>query len=201
MEYLAKTRLPLNSNDIFYPLSLLHTLSIGIILHSYLLVPMGTKLKGLSTSPFLAINAKGGENIKPKAKGPHHHNFKNFQNKDLIDVFHIGIYVMAFPSIGIFKDRFSKLVSNSRSILQLVSLKVNLQIDIHFKKEKIFIQGEFYLVKGKAFETRGEISNLENASCNFIHIPLIIFKKTLKRFFKKICKNKTSGANVVQNVK
>jgi hypothetical protein len=23
-------------------------------------------------SPFLAINAKGGENIKPKAKGPHH---------------------------------------------------------------------------------------------------------------------------------
>jgi hypothetical protein len=23
----------------------------------------------------------------------------------------------------------------------------------------------------------------------------------LKRFFKKICKNKTSGANVVQNVK
>jgi hypothetical protein len=25
--------------------------------------------KGLSTSPFLEINAKGGENIKPKAKG------------------------------------------------------------------------------------------------------------------------------------
>jgi hypothetical protein len=29
---------------------------------------------GLSSSPFLAINAKGGENIKPKAKGPHHHS-------------------------------------------------------------------------------------------------------------------------------
>jgi hypothetical protein len=26
----------------------------------------------------LAINAKGGENIKPKAKRPHHHHFKNF---------------------------------------------------------------------------------------------------------------------------
>jgi hypothetical protein len=23
-------------------------------------------------SPFLAINAKGGEDVKPKAKGPHH---------------------------------------------------------------------------------------------------------------------------------
>jgi hypothetical protein len=38
----------------------------------------GENAKGLSRSPFLAINAKGGENIKPKAKGPHHH-FK-FQN-------------------------------------------------------------------------------------------------------------------------
>jgi hypothetical protein len=27
----------------------------------------------------LAINAKGGESIKPKAKGPHHHFKKNSQ--------------------------------------------------------------------------------------------------------------------------
>jgi hypothetical protein len=32
-------------------------------------------------------------------------------------------------------------------------------------------------VKGKAFETRGEISKLENASCNLIHIPLTICKR------------------------
>jgi hypothetical protein len=38
----------------------------------------------LQSSPFLAINAKGGENIKPKAKGPRHH-FKNFRNENLID--------------------------------------------------------------------------------------------------------------------
>jgi hypothetical protein len=31
--------------------------------------------KGLLKSLFLAINAKGGANIKPKAKGPHHHHF------------------------------------------------------------------------------------------------------------------------------
>jgi hypothetical protein len=43
----------------------------------------------------LAINAKGGENIKPKAKGPHHHNFKKFQNKAQYLEVHflkIGIY-------------------------------------------------------------------------------------------------------------
>jgi hypothetical protein len=76
-----KTRLPLHSNGIIYPSLLLRTISIGIISHSYLLVPMGRKFKGLSTAPFLAINVKGGENIKPKAKRPHHHNFKIFEIK------------------------------------------------------------------------------------------------------------------------
>jgi hypothetical protein len=46
-----------------------------------------------------------------------------------------------------------------------------------------------------------KISNLENASQNLTHIPLTICKKTLKRISKNICKNKTSGASVVQNVK
>jgi hypothetical protein len=68
-------------------------------------------------------------------------------------------------------------------------------------KRRISFKGSFYLVKGKAFETGGEISNLENASRNLIHIPLTISKSFLKRFSKRICKNKTSGANVVQNVK
>jgi hypothetical protein len=39
----------------------------------------------------LAINAKGGENIKPKAKGPHHHHFKKNRNKALISIFQISI--------------------------------------------------------------------------------------------------------------
>jgi hypothetical protein len=46
-----------------------------------------------------------------------------------------------------------------------------------------------------------KISNLENASLYLIHIPLTICKKTLKRISKNICKNKTSGASVAQNVK
>jgi hypothetical protein len=46
-----------------------------------------------------------------------------------------------------------------------------------------------------------KISNLENASQNLTHLPLTICKRTLKRISKNICKNKTSGASVVQNVK
>jgi hypothetical protein len=66
-------------------------------------------------------------------------------------------------------------------------------------KRRILFRGSFVLVKGKAFEARGEISNLENAFFNFIHIPLAICKMILKRILQKICKNKTRGANVVQN--
>jgi hypothetical protein len=68
-------------------------------------------------------------------------------------------------------------------------------------KRRISFRGSFVLVKGKAFETGEKISNLKNASRNLTHIPLTICKKTLKRFSKIICKNKTSGASVVQNVK
>jgi hypothetical protein len=49
-----------------------HSTPIGIIFHLYFFYKWGRKdKKGSQTSPFLAINAKGGE-IKPKAKGPHH---------------------------------------------------------------------------------------------------------------------------------
>ena len=34
-----------------------------------------------------------------------------------------------------------------------------------------------------------------------IHLSLTICKRTLKRIYKRICKNKTSGARVVQYVK
>jgi hypothetical protein len=55
--------------------------------------------------------------------------------------------------------------------------------------------------KEKHLEQGKKISNLENASQNIIHLPLTIYKRTLKRIYKRICKNKTSGASVVQNVK
>jgi hypothetical protein len=105
---------------------------------------------------------KGEKVLSPKQKDRRHHHFKKFRNKVLIDVFHISI----------FKGQF----------LQLVSLKVNFQIDIYFKtllkaKRRISFTESFYKVKGKAFKIGGEISNLENASCSIIHIPLTICKK------------------------
>jgi hypothetical protein len=54
--------------------------------------------------------------------------------------------------------------------------------------------------KEKHLKQGEKISNIENASRNIIQVPLTICKKTLKRLSKRICKNKTSGADVVQNV-
>jgi hypothetical protein len=53
-------------------------------------------------------------------------------------------------------------------------------------KRRILFRGSFVLSQRKAFETGGEISNLENASCNLIHIPLTIYKRILKRLSKRI---------------
>jgi hypothetical protein len=55
-------------------------------------------LKGLQRSLFLAIHAKGGENIKPKAKGPHHHHFKIFE-----------MYLQI--GINVYEKKISKLIS------------------------------------------------------------------------------------------
>jgi hypothetical protein len=44
-------------------------------------------------------------------------------------------------------------------------------------KGRIHSGGSFYLVKGKAFEIGGGISNLKNASCNHIPIVLTICKR------------------------
>jgi hypothetical protein len=64
---------------------------------------MGRKRKGSQESPFLAINAKGGESIKPKAKGPHHHHFKIFK---MIQIFQIGMFILQLVYL---KDSLSKI--------------------------------------------------------------------------------------------
>jgi hypothetical protein len=89
MEYSVKTTLPLNSISVIYPFAGIPTTlsnwyNLSLI---FTCTNEGESIGGLSTFLFFAINAKGGENIKPKAKGPHH-QFQNFQNKALIDIFH-----------------------------------------------------------------------------------------------------------------
>jgi hypothetical protein len=70
---------PSNSDGIIYPLPLLLQLSIGMTLHSYLFYHLGENIRRALKFSILAINVKGGESIKPKAKGPHQH-FKIFTN-------------------------------------------------------------------------------------------------------------------------
>jgi hypothetical protein len=104
MEYVTKTRLPLHFNGIIYPSLLLRSLQIGIIFTYISFTNGGENKKGSQGSPFLAINAKGGESIKPKAKGPHHH--------------HLIFCVSIFFKIGIFQI--------GKFILQLIYLKDSL---------------------------------------------------------------------------
>jgi hypothetical protein len=138
---------------------------------------LGRKSKGLYFTqkyPFLAIHAKGGESISPKQKDRTTTNFKNFKES-----FHWYF------------------ISNWYNLLQ----------KIEYLKPSWTLRGEFhwggvlFKLKEKHLKHGEKISNLENASFNLIHIPLTICKKFLKRILQRICKNKTSGASVVQNVK
>jgi hypothetical protein len=126
-------------------------------------LPKGEKVyKGSQMSLFLAINAKGGESISPKQKDRTTTNFKIFKN-------------------------FSIWCLNVFDLVQLVFTKIGKTL--LNTKRRIF-KGEFCLLKGKAFETGGEISKLENASCNLIHIPLTICKRFWKGFPKGFAKTK-----------
>jgi hypothetical protein len=67
-------------------------------------------------------------------------------------------------------------------------------------KRRISFGGSFVKSKEKHLKQGEKISNLENALQNLIHLPLTICKRTLKSIYKIVCKNKTCGASVVQNV-
>jgi hypothetical protein len=111
MESSAKTRLPLHSIGIIYPSLSLHiALHFGIIFtHIHYSYHWGESKRALKT-PFLAINAKGGESISPKQKD---HTTapisKNFEIKFLM--FSIGIPLRISISIGIYilRRSFSKI--------------------------------------------------------------------------------------------
>jgi hypothetical protein len=121
-----------NSDSIIYPLSLLRKLSIGITLHSYFFYQWGENIrphkwrivKGLSSFPFLAINAKGGESIKPKAKGPHHHAPPYFQKQK--EMFISNRYLSLSQDFHLVSQNFqlvSHLVSQDLPIGILFDLK------------------------------------------------------------------------------
>jgi hypothetical protein len=92
-----------------------------------------------------------------------------------------------------FKEDFSILYLKYLVFFQLVKPSLTLRGDFH-------LGGVLFKSKEKHLKHGEKISNLEDASCNFYSYTFDYLQKTLKRFFKRICKNKTSGASVVQTV-
>jgi hypothetical protein len=107
MESLAKTGLPLHSYGIIYPSPSLRITQIGIIFHSYLLIPLGEKVKrALNVSVF--GNSKGGENISLKQKDCTT-NFKKIRNDVLFD-FHKSLFLQ----LASYDNQFLQLVYYSK---------------------------------------------------------------------------------------
>jgi hypothetical protein len=122
-----------------------------------------------------------GREYLPKAKGPHHH-----------------LILKVFFQLVWFFNLVSSCVQKGGE---------NSIFKINILKPSWTLRGGFHLggvlfSQRKSIWKQGEkISNLENASQTLIPLPLTICKRTLKRIYKRICKNKTCGASVVQNVK
>jgi hypothetical protein len=63
------------------------------------------------------------------------------------------------------------------------------------------LRGSFVLVKGKTFETRGEIFKSYKCFSKSYSFTFDYLQKDFEKgFTKRIYKNKTCGASVVQNV-
>jgi hypothetical protein len=133
-------------------------------------------------TPFLTIHAKGGESMSPKQKDRTTTNFKINFGFSIGMIFQIGISLCSKRGeSNIFKNQYLKTLLNT--------------------KRRNLSRGSFVQSKEKHLKQGEKNSNLENASQNLIHLPLNVCKRTLKRIYKRICKNKTYGASVVQNVK
>ena len=68
-------------------------------------------------------------------------------------------------------------------------------------KRWISARGSFVKSKEKHLKQGRKFQILKMLLQTLIHLPLTICKRSLKWIYKRICKNKTCGANVVQNAK
>jgi hypothetical protein len=163
-------------------------ISIGITFHSYSLITKG-EFKGPQDSSFLAINAKGGESIRPKAKGLHHHIFKIqkiFHKKE--EIISIGIIILIGISFG-FKNSISIISS-----------------DIYFKNplDKLrgeFLEGELLFSQRKTHLKQGEKFQILKMLLKIIFLYLWLFAKEFENTSPKGLQKEASSAIVVQNVK
>jgi hypothetical protein len=152
----------------------------GIILtHLFMTKGEEKHFKGSNDSAFGDSCQKGGESMSPKQKDRTTTNFKNLVLSKSI-----------FQLVSYCVQKGEKVVFQKWYIKTLLNTKRSISFRRSFVKSK-----EKHLKQGET------ISNLENALPNLIHLPLTICKRSLKWTYKRICKNKTCGASVVQNVK
>jgi hypothetical protein len=134
--------------------------------------------KGSNDSVF-GDSCQRGRKYEPKAKGPHHHQFQK-----------LSAFQKYFLLVSYCVQKEKKISFSKMYVKTLLNTK-----------RWISFRGSFVKSKEKHLKQGEKISNLENALLTLIHLPLTICKRTLKKIYKRICKNKTCGASVVQNVK
>jgi hypothetical protein len=126
--------------------------------------------------PFLAIHAKGGENMSPKQKD------RTTYFKTLV------LNIINWLSYYVQKGRESSI--SKWYIKTLWTLRGGFHLG-----GVLFSQRRGIWNKGRKFQ-------ILKMLCKILLIYLWLFaKRTLKKIYKIVCKNKTCGAGVVQNVK
>jgi hypothetical protein len=164
----VKTRLPLHSIGIIYPSpSLCTALHFGIIF-TLITHTIEEKVKrALKRLRFWRL-MPNGRYIKPKAKGPHHHQFQSLKRS------------FQLVSQGkIFKRGFFKLVSKIFGLLSIGKTLLN-------TKRRFSSRGSFlFESKEKHLKQREKISNLENASCESYSYIFDYLQKDFEKIFQK----------------
>ena len=126
--------------------------------------------------PFLAIHAKGGENMSPKQKDRTTTNFKNL----VLNIINWFSYYVKKGEKVVFQNDISKPSWTLRGGFHLGGV--------------LFSQRRSIWNRGRKFQ-------ILKMLCKILFIYLWLFAKELwKEFTKEFCKNKTCGASVVQNV-
>jgi hypothetical protein len=180
-----RRRQGLHSTGIFYPSSSLRVaLHFGIIFTHIYLYHWGRKIKGLSKTPFLAINAKGGEILSPKQKD-RTTKLQKISKWSLMFVFSIGILWWKFL-VDIFQ--IGMLIFNSYIFKSIPSISFSW----YLSKSSWKLRGEFHS-GGVLFKSKEK--HLKQGE------KFQILKMLLEILFIYLWLSKTCGANVVQNIK
>jgi hypothetical protein len=95
--------------------------------------------------------------------------------------FQIGILLCSKGEKVVFQNKYIKTLLNTKRRFHLGGV--------------LFESKEKHLKQGEKFQILKMLSKI-----SFIYLWLFA-KRTLKKIYKRICKNKTSGASVVQNVR